>query len=216
MVLGGPSLSGVVGAPVYPQKAVRADKLTYHHKQLRQQDRTTALGFPRLGVLPGVRTEEGHGVLHIFWAWRVPDEVNAPAGVWISQEWLSAPQWQREGLHGGAGGLDPGLPAGASLREPPTRADMSSANTFQDQSGYVNMMVVVETVARLPMSTLWERRAINGRAGMRFVGYEVKSKSLAWCSSRPGKTMLAGHCRHRFDGFDSATRPRQRPCFLQA
>jgi hypothetical protein len=48
-----------------------AEKLTYHHKQLRQRIERQ-LGFQGLEYYQ-VRTEEGHGVLHIFWAWRVPD-----------------------------------------------------------------------------------------------------------------------------------------------
>ena len=66
-----------------------AEKLTYHHKQLRQRIERQ-LGFQGLEYYQ-VRTEEGHGVLHIFWAWRVPDGERARR-FWISQEWLSA-QW---------------------------------------------------------------------------------------------------------------------------
>ena len=71
-----------------------AEKLTYHHKQLRQRIERQ-LGFQGLEYYQ-VRTEEGHGVLHIFWAWRVPDGERARR-FWISQEWLST-QWQA--LHG--------------------------------------------------------------------------------------------------------------------
>ena len=42
----------------------QADKLTYHHKQLRQRIERQ-LGYRGLEYYQ-VRTEEGHGVLHIF------------------------------------------------------------------------------------------------------------------------------------------------------
>ena len=71
-----------------------AEKLTYRHKQLRQRIERQ-LGFQGLEYYQ-VRTEEGHGVLHIFWAWRVPDG-ERPRHFWISQQWLSS-QW--EALHG--------------------------------------------------------------------------------------------------------------------
>ena len=64
-----------------------ADKLTYRHKQLRQRIERQ-LGYDGLEYYR-VRTEEGHGDLHIFWAWRVPDG-ERPRRFLISQEWLSA------------------------------------------------------------------------------------------------------------------------------
>jgi excisionase family DNA binding protein len=89
-----------------------AEKLTYHHKQLRQRIERQ-LGYSGLEYYQ-VRTEEGHGVLHIFWAWRVPDG-ERPRHFWISQQWLSVamagPPWR-------SGCLDQGLPAKPPLQEP--------------------------------------------------------------------------------------------------
>ena len=65
-----------------------AEKLTYHHKQLRQRIERQ-LGFPGLEYYQ-VRTEAGHGVLHIFWAWRVPGGGGC-APLCVSQAWPPPP-----------------------------------------------------------------------------------------------------------------------------
>jgi hypothetical protein len=66
-----------------------ASKLAYHHKRLRQSlDRK--LGFAGVEFVQ-VETREGHGVLHVIWAWR------GPRSFYVPQSWLSA-EWQR--IHG--------------------------------------------------------------------------------------------------------------------
>ena len=108
-----------------------ADKLTYRHKQLRQRIERQ-LGYEGLEYYQ-VRTEEGHGVLHIFSAWRVPDG-ERPRRFWISQEWLSA-QW--EALHGAPIVWIKAYKAGNRSRNRLSRYVISQY--VQDQSGYVNM-----------------------------------------------------------------------------
>ena len=108
-----------------------AEKLTYHHKQLRQRIERQ-LGFQGLEYYQ-VRTEEGHGVLHIFWAWRVPDGERARR-FWISQEWLSS-QWQA--LHGASVVWIKAYQPSHRSRNRLSRYVISQY--VQDQCGYVNM-----------------------------------------------------------------------------
>jgi hypothetical protein len=125
-----------------------ADKLTYHHKQLRQRIERQ-LRYEGLEYYQ-VRTEEGHGVLHIFWAWRVRDGERARR-FWISQEWLSA-QW--EGLHGAPVVWIKAYRAGHRSRNRLSRYVISQY--VQDQSGYVNMCWSWKRSLGFPIGTMWE------------------------------------------------------------
>ena len=97
-----------------------------------------------------VRTEECHGVLHIFWAWRVPD-CERHRRFWIAQPWLSA-QW--EALHGAPVVWIKAYEAGQRSRNRLSRYVISQY--VQDQSGYVNMCWSWKRSLGFPMSTLWE------------------------------------------------------------
>ena len=125
----------------------QAEKLTYHHKQLRQRIERQ-LGFRGLEYYQ-VRTEEGHGVLHIFWAWRVPDGERARR-FWISQEWLSA-QWQS--LHGAPVVWIKAYQPSHRSRNRLSRYVISQY--VQDQCGYVNMCWSWKRSLGFPMRTLW-------------------------------------------------------------
>ncbi len=66
-----------------------ADKLSQHHKRLRQNlDRK--LGFTGVQFFQ-VRTTEGYGVLHVVWAWQ------GDRPFFVKQNWLSN-EWER--IHG--------------------------------------------------------------------------------------------------------------------
>ena len=71
-----------------------ASKLAYHHQRLRQRIEAR-LGYGGLQHFQ-VRTSEGNGVLHIFWAWRA-DNGFRQRSFYVKQDWLSE-QWQ--GIHG--------------------------------------------------------------------------------------------------------------------
>jgi hypothetical protein len=128
-----------------------AEKLTYHHKQLRQRIERQ-LGFQGLEYYQ-VRTEEGHGVLHIFWAWRVPDGERARR-FWISQEWLSS-QWQA--LHGAPVVWIKAYQPSHRSRNRLSRYVISQY--VQDQCGYVNMCWSWKTVAWLSHQSALGRNA---------------------------------------------------------
>ena len=64
-------------------------KLSYHHKRLRQSVERH-LGFDALEFVQ-VATDEGHGVLHIVWAW------SGERSFYVPQAWLSS-EWNR--IHG--------------------------------------------------------------------------------------------------------------------
>ena len=94
--------------------------------------------------------DRGHGVLHIFWAWRVPDG-ERHRRFWIAQPWLSA-QW--EALHGAPVVWIKAYEAGQRSRNRLSRYVISQY--VQDQSGYVNMCWSWKRSLGFPMSTLWE------------------------------------------------------------
>jgi hypothetical protein len=164
----------------------QADKLTYHHKQLRQRIERQ-LGFRGLEYYQ-VRTEEGHGVLHIFWAWRVPDGERARR-FWISQEWLSA-QWQS--LHGAPVVWIKAYQPGHRSRNRLSRYVISQY--VQDQSGYVNMCWSWKRSLGFPHEHAFGKRcAINGRAGMPFAGFEGRDRNPPRRALlKPGRTCSPG------------------------
>jgi hypothetical protein len=126
----------------------QADKLTYHHEQLRQRIERH-LGYKGLEYYQ-VRTEEGHGVLHIFWAWRPPSG-ERPRQFWISQAWLSA-QW--EALHGAPVVWIKAYKPGHRSRNRLSRYVISQY--VQDQTGYVNMCWSWKRSLGFPISSMWE------------------------------------------------------------
>ena len=71
-----------------------ASKLAYHHQRLRQRIEAR-LGYQGLQHYQ-VRTSEGNGVLHIFWAWRARDGCRQRS-FYVEQAWLGR-QWQY--IHG--------------------------------------------------------------------------------------------------------------------
>ncbi len=71
-----------------------ASKLAYHHQRLRQRIEAR-LGFTAVQHYQ-VRTAEGNGVLHVFWAWRANNGYRQRS-FYVEQDWLSR-QWQD--IHG--------------------------------------------------------------------------------------------------------------------
>lgn len=67
--------------------------LAVHHQRLREM--VERRGFPELEHYQ-IRTSEGHGVLHVIWAWRADGGFRDKA-FWVGQRWLSE-TWDR--LHG--------------------------------------------------------------------------------------------------------------------
>ena len=163
----------------------QADKLTYHHKQLRQRIERQ-LGYRGLEYYQ-VRTEEGHGVLHIFWAWRVPDG-ERHRRFWIAQPWLSA-QW--EALHGAPVVWIKAYEAGQRSRNRLSRYVISQY--VQDQSGYVNMCWSWKRSLGFPMSTLWEemRNQWSSRNVFRRIRGELEIPRVVLVKT--WEDLLAGH-----------------------
>ncbi|MBK8379959.1 MAG: hypothetical protein IPL14_19200 [Nitrospira sp.] len=163
----------------------QADKLTDHHKQLRQRIERQ-LGYRGLEYYQ-VRTEEGHGVLHIFWAWRVPDG-ERHRRFWIAQPWLSA-QW--EALHGAPVVWIKAYEAGQRSRNRLSRYVISQY--VQDQSGYVNMCWSWKRSLGFPMSTLWEemRNQWSSRNVFRRIRGELEIPRIVLVKT--WEDLLAGH-----------------------
>src|SRR5436190_202008 len=67
-----------------------ASLLTKHHKEIVRL-LGTALGFSGVEY-SGVVTREGHGVIHVVWAWKGRRSFYVDAFKWLSPEW--------ERLHG--------------------------------------------------------------------------------------------------------------------
>ncbi len=162
-----------------------AEKLTYHHKQLRQRIERQ-LGFQGLEYYQ-VRTEEGHGVLHIFWAWRVPDGERARR-FWISQEWLSA-QWQS--LHGAPVVWIKAYQPSHRSRNRLSRYVISQY--VQDQCGYVNMCWSWKRSLGFPISRLWEemRHQWSTRNAYRRIRGEIEIPRIVFIKT--WEDLLSGH-----------------------
>jgi len=61
-----------------------SEKLRYNHRQLRRKVERE-YGFDKIEDFV-VETEEGHGVLHILWAWKGDKDFYVPQD-WLSAEW---------------------------------------------------------------------------------------------------------------------------------
>ena len=162
-----------------------ADKLTYHHKRLRQRIEAQ-LGYRGLEYYQ-VRTEEGNGVLHVFWAWRAPPGERA-RGFWISQEWLSA-QWGE--IHGAPVVWIKAYKPGRRSRNRLSRYVISQY--VQDQCGYVNMCWSWKRSLGFQLGVVWDtlKRQWRGRNFVRMMRGEA---ALPWCILlRTWENLLAGH-----------------------
>lgn len=124
-----------------------ANQLTYRHKRLRQRIESQ-LGYRGLEYYQ-VRTNEGHGVLHVFWAWRVPPGERFRR-FWISQEWLSA-QWEQ--IHGAPIVWIKAYKPGRRSRNRLSRYVISQY--VQDQCGYVNMCWSWKRSLGFPLGAVW-------------------------------------------------------------
>ncbi len=162
-----------------------ADKLTYHHKQLRQRIERQ-LGYQGLEYYQ-VRTEEGHGVLHIFWAWRARDGARTRQ-FWISQEWLSA-QW--ETLHGAPVVWIKTYKPGRQSRNRLSHYVISQY--VQDHSGYVNMCWSWKRSLGFPIRKMWEemRQQWSDRNAYRRRHGEIEIPRVVLY--RTWEDLLAGH-----------------------
>lgn len=124
------------------------DKLTYNHKRLRQRIEQQ-LGFAGIEYYQ-VRTDEGNGVLHVFWAWR-PAAGDRPRRFWIDQGWLSA-QWQE--IHAAPVVWIRAYKPGRRSRNRLSRYVISQY--VQDQQGYVNMSWSWKRSLGFPLGSMWE------------------------------------------------------------
>lgn len=124
-----------------------ANKLSYRHKVLRQR-MERQLGYEGIEHYQ-VRTEEGHGVLHIFWAWRPAPGARARR-FWIDQRWL-ADQWNQ--IHGAPVVWVKAYRPGRRSRNRLSRYVISQY--VQDQSGYVNMCWSWKRSLGFPLGAVW-------------------------------------------------------------
>lgn len=124
-----------------------ASKLSYRHKLIRQRIERL-LGYVGIEHYQ-VRTEEGHGVLHIFWAWR-PRPGERARRFWIDQRWLST-QWEQ--IHGAPIVWVKAYRPGRHSRNRLSRYVISQY--VQDQSGYVNMCWSWKRSLGFPLGAVW-------------------------------------------------------------
>jgi hypothetical protein len=148
-----------------------ANKLSYRHKLLRQRVERQ-LGYRGIEHYQ-VRTEEGHGVLHIFWAWRAQPGTRARQ-FWVDQRWLSS-QWEK--LHGAPIVWVKAYRPGRRSRNRLSRYVISQY--VQDQTGYVNMCWSWKRSLGFPLGGVWTLfkqawrqrnglRALNGQSALPF------------------------------------------------
>ena len=139
-----------------------SSKLAYHHQVLRQRVERK-LGYPGLQHYQ-VRTSEGNGVLHIFWAWRAEDGFRRRS-FFVSQDWLSR-QWQE--IHGASIVWICRVKRGRGSRNKVSRYAMSQY--VGEQSGYEYMSWSWGRTFGFPLvacwrafKKLWSRSNGNGR-----------------------------------------------------
>ena len=122
-------------------------RLTYNHKRLRQRIEER-LGYRQIEYYQ-VRTAEGNGVVHVFWAWRAADGEHARR-FWIDQRWLSD-QWQS--IHGAPIVWITAYKPGRKSRNRLSRYVISQY--VQDQCGYVNMSWSWKRSLGFPLGAVW-------------------------------------------------------------
>ena len=162
-----------------------ASKLTYRHKVLRQRIERQ-LGYAGIEHYQ-VRTEEGNGVLHIFWAWR-PKPGERARQFWIDQRWLSA-QWEQ--IHGAPYVWIKAFQPGRKSRNRLSRYVISQY--VQDQCGYVNMCWSWKRSLGFPLGAVWNtlKGMWRNRNSLRVLRGE---KELPWIILlRTWENLLAGH-----------------------
>lgn len=162
-----------------------ASKLSYRHKLIRQRIERQ-LGYDGIEHYQ-VRTEEGHGVLHIFWAWRSAPGQRARR-FWIDQRWL-ADQWNQ--VHGAPVVWVKAYRPGRRSRNRLSRYVISQY--VQDQSGYVNMCWSWKRSLGFPIGAVWNtlkgmwrgrnvQRSLKGQRALPFI-----------ILVRTWENLLAGH-----------------------
>jgi hypothetical protein len=140
-----------------------AKKLTYRHKLLRQRIERQ-LGYAGIEHYQ-VRTEEGNGVIHVFWAWR-PQPGQRARRFWIHQSWL-AEQWEQ--LHGASVVWIKAYQPGRQSRNRLGRYVISQY--VQDQRGYVNMCWSWKRSLGFPIGVAWHalKTSWRHRSAMRIL-----------------------------------------------
>jgi hypothetical protein len=134
-----------------------------------------------------VRTEEGQGVLHIFWAWR-PGAGERVRSFWISQDWLSE-QWKQ--IHGAPVVWINAYKPGNRSRNRLSRYVISQY--VADQSGYVNMSWSWKRSMGFPLGAVWEilRKEWQTQSALRTMkGQRGLPKAILF---RTWENLLAGH-----------------------
>lgn len=132
-----------------------AGKLAYHHQVLRQRVERK-LDYPGLQHYQ-VRTSEGNGVLHIFWAWRALDGFRRRS-FYADQAWLGR-QW--EGIHGATMVWIARVKAGRASQNKISRYCMSQY--VSGQAGYEYMSWSWGRTFGFPMVACW--RWLKRKAG---------------------------------------------------
>ena len=158
--------------------------LAYHHQQLRQRVERK-LGFKGLQHFQ-VKTMEGHGVLHVLWAYK-----SAPGGrakpFYIPQAWLSR-QWEE--LHGAHRVWVKAVQAGESSKRKLSKYIISQY--VSNQAGYVNMSWSWWRTFGFPLRAVWgifSRRYQDYRELISvwervFAGWSVRAGPEGWISLR--------------------------------
>lgn len=129
-----------------------AKLLAYHHQQLRQRIERK-LGYAGIQHYQ-VRTSEGNGVLHVFWAWRAGDGFRQRS-FYVKQAWLSS-QWHN--IHGAIIVWIARVKGGRVSRDKVSRYCMSQY--VGGQSGYEYMSWSWGRTFGFPLVACW--RAFKG------------------------------------------------------
>ncbi len=162
-----------------------ASKLSYRHKLLRQRIERL-LGYVGLEHYQ-VRTAEGNGVLHIFWAWK-PRPGERARRFWIDQGWLSD-QWQE--IHGASyvwvGAYKPG-------RKSRNRLGRYVITQYvQDQCGYVNMCWSWKRSLGFPIGAVWNTLKTSWRQRNAYRTLKGQTPLPFIILIRTWENLLAGH-----------------------
>lgn len=175
-----------------------AGKLSYHHQVLRQRIER-GLGYPGIEHFQ-VRTSEGNGVLHIFWAWRAQDGFRNRL-FYVPQDWLSR-QWVD--IHGATN-----VWIGAvGNRDRDTRrvSAYAMAQYVGEQSGYEYMSWSWGRIFGFPLAACWSwlKRSVRNRSRLLVWWARFLSGGLIIGVPGAGQAVSMGIIRQRYREWRAA------------
>jgi len=172
-------------------------KLAYHHQVLKQRIERE-LGYPDIQHFQ-VRTSEGNGVLHIFWAWRA-DNGFRQRSFYVRQDWLSE-QWAD--IHGAPVVWISRVRGGRSSRNRISRYAMTQY--VGNQSGYEYMSWSWVRMFGFPLVACWRwlKRKANDKSQLLYWWSRFLSGGLVLGIPRAGMAVDMGIIRVKYREFGS-------------